>query len=227
MKMPATTKELLIYNAGELFAEYGYEAVSTRMIAEQAGVKLSAIHYHFGSKENLYQQVCLFAHDRHKVTTFNQVIQENPLLMETPEGQAEIIRTVIFRSFFEHFLTNRPEWVTKILLKEIVQPTSAMELLVKEVFRPDAESSLQFYKAIKPEATDAEAAAWSDMHYGQLILYKIARKTIEMTRPELSFDETFYRSAAATLAKAMILEAGLPLSTDLQTTRNQPNSSQP
>ena len=52
-------------------------------------------------------------------------------------------------------------------------------------------------------------------------------KTIEMTRPELSFDETFYRSAAATLAKAMILEAGLPLSTDLQTTRNQPNSSQP
>ena len=170
MKMPATTKELLIYNAGELFAEYGYEAVSTRMIAEQAGVKLSAIHYHFGSKENLYQQVCLFAHDRHNVTTFDQVIQENPLLMETPEGQAEIIRTVIFRSFFDQFLTNRPEWVTKIILKEIVQPTSAMELLVKEVFRPDAESSLQFYKAIKPQATDAEAAALSDMHYGQLIL---------------------------------------------------------
>lgn len=216
MKKPETTKELLLYSAGELFAENGFEAVSTRMIAEKARVKLSAIHYHFSTKENLYIQVCLTAHNHHEKTTFGLVIQENPSLLETPEGQAEIIRTVIFRSFYDHFRTDRPDWVTKILLMELVQPTTAMDALVKEVFKPDADSAIEFYKTINPGAADEKAAAWSDLHYGQLILYKIAGKTIEMTRSSMPLDDNFFQKAAATLARAMILEAGLPLPADLQ-----------
>ncbi len=39
----------------EIFAVHGYEGATTRMLAEQAGVKLPAIPYYFGSKEGLHR----------------------------------------------------------------------------------------------------------------------------------------------------------------------------
>lgn len=58
MKDPITTKEKLIRAGIKLFSKYGYTATSTRMIAAEAGVNLSAIAFHFTNKESLYQS-CL------------------------------------------------------------------------------------------------------------------------------------------------------------------------
>lgn len=216
LKNTPTTRELLIESAGELFADSGFEAVSTRMIADKAGVKLSAIHYHFGTKENLYSEACITSLQRSETISFALILNENPGLMATPAGQAEIIRTQVFRSFHHFHRAGRPEWETKIILREIVNPTTAMERLVEESFKPDVESSMNFYQQINPGATDEEAAAWSDLLYGPLIFYKVAHQAIQMTRPNLPLDDAFFQTTATKLARAMILEAGLPLPADLQ-----------
>jgi len=216
MQKTSDTRELLIVSAGEIFAEHGFDGVSTRMIADRAGVKLSAIHYHFGTKDNLYVEACIAAHERGNITNFAIVIAENPALAETPEGQAEIIRTTIFRKFHDVFRPDRPEWQTKLLLRELANPTEAMKTLVEKIFKPDAESAANFYQSVRPDATDAEAAAWSDLMYGELLLYKMAKRTVEMIRDVNMLNEQFYRTAASKLARAMILEAELPLPADLQ-----------
>jgi AcrR family transcriptional regulator len=51
------TKARLVEAARRLFAERGYAATSTRMIAREAGVNLGGIQYHFGSKEELHRAV--------------------------------------------------------------------------------------------------------------------------------------------------------------------------
>ena len=51
------TNEKLIRAARKLFAEYGYQLTTTRMIAERAHVAQSAISFHYGSKENLCEAV--------------------------------------------------------------------------------------------------------------------------------------------------------------------------
>lgn len=214
--MTETTRSVLIFTAGELFAEYSFDGVSTRMIADRAGVKVSAIHYHFGSKENLYIEACLAAHAKGKNITFTEVIQENPNLIKTVEGQSEIIRTTIFRNYHSHFRADRPEWESRLLLREIGSPTKAMTVVVDHIFRPAAESASGFYRHIRPEASNAEAAAWSDLLYGGILYYSMARKTIAMVRGKESLTVEFYHTAAAKLARAMILEAGLPLPADLQ-----------
>lgn len=216
LKNTKTTKELLIESAGELFAESGFEAVSTRMIADKADVKQSAIHYHFGSKENLYSEACMTSLQRSETTTFAIIISENPSLMETPAGQAEIIRNQVFRSFHHFHRAGRPEWETKIILREIVNPTAAMERLVEESFKPDVRSSMDFYRKVKPGATEEDAAAWSDLLYGTVIFYKVAHQAIKMARPTMPLEDDFYQVAATKLARAMIFEAGLPLPADLQ-----------
>ena len=53
---PSVRKRLM--DASEqLFAEHGWNAVSIRTIAAAAGVNLAAMHYHFGSKEQLLSEI--------------------------------------------------------------------------------------------------------------------------------------------------------------------------
>jgi len=53
----AATK-LRILDAGEeLFMEHGFEATTLRQITAAADVNLAAVHYHFGSKEELFHAV--------------------------------------------------------------------------------------------------------------------------------------------------------------------------
>ncbi len=51
------TRETLLDAAEKLFSEHGIQASSLRMITQQAGANLAAVHYHFGSKEGLVHAV--------------------------------------------------------------------------------------------------------------------------------------------------------------------------
>lgn len=49
--------ERIIDTATRLFAESGYDGVSTRQIAAATGLNISTVHHHVGSKRDLYLQV--------------------------------------------------------------------------------------------------------------------------------------------------------------------------
>lgn len=53
----SVTKEKILDAAEALFMEHGFEATGLRQITAGAGVNLAAVHYHFGSKEELLQAV--------------------------------------------------------------------------------------------------------------------------------------------------------------------------
>lgn len=57
MTSASTTKAGVLAAAKEALLDAGYAQLSTRAIAERAGVPLSQIHYHFGSKQNLVLEV--------------------------------------------------------------------------------------------------------------------------------------------------------------------------
>jgi AcrR family transcriptional regulator len=53
------TKQKILDTAEKLFGEKGYDATSLRQIIAEAGVNLAAVHYHFGSKEELLDELVL------------------------------------------------------------------------------------------------------------------------------------------------------------------------
>ena len=53
------TKELILDAAESLFSDKGVDGVSLRMLTREAGVNLAAVHYHFGSKEAVVNEVFL------------------------------------------------------------------------------------------------------------------------------------------------------------------------
>jgi AcrR family transcriptional regulator len=51
------TKTRILTEAERLFAKNGFSTTSIRHIIKSANANLSAIHYHFGSKENLFLEI--------------------------------------------------------------------------------------------------------------------------------------------------------------------------
>lgn len=56
-KTQTSTRDAIRAVAEELYAEYGIDGVTTRALAEKAGVNMAAVNYHFGNKDNLTMAV--------------------------------------------------------------------------------------------------------------------------------------------------------------------------
>jgi AcrR family transcriptional regulator len=56
-KAQFSTKERILDAAETLFAQYGFGGTSLRQVTSQADVNIAAVNYHFGSKENLVNEV--------------------------------------------------------------------------------------------------------------------------------------------------------------------------
>lgn len=54
---PFSTKDRILGAAEELFAQYGFSGTSLRQVTSRADVNIAAVNYHFGSKENLVNEV--------------------------------------------------------------------------------------------------------------------------------------------------------------------------
>jgi AcrR family transcriptional regulator len=52
------TREAILRAAKELFAKHGYAAVTTRMLAERAGVSQTGLYVYFKTKEEIYHALC-------------------------------------------------------------------------------------------------------------------------------------------------------------------------
>jgi AcrR family transcriptional regulator len=186
------------------------------MITDRAGLKLSSIHYHFVGKENLYLEAFSYAKSRGVGTNFLDVVNENPSLMSSPEGQAEVIRSTVFRRFHDYFKPERPFWEIQILVREITNPSTALPVLVEKVFKPDIDAAESFYRLIRPEASDNEVSAWIDMFHGQFVFYSMTREPMRLLRGDNALNLNFVKEVSRNLSKALILTLDLPLPKDLQ-----------
>ena len=87
------TKKRILEAAQHEFAEHGYHGASIRNIAARAEVKLGAIRYHFGSKDDLFETVIArhgdeVARRRHELEA-DQDTSDNPLTIE------DVVRSII------------------------------------------------------------------------------------------------------------------------------------
>ena len=77
----------LLTAAAELISERGWTAVSTRVLAERAGVSPSVVHYHFASMQALLNEAV--------ITTMRQVFDEAGAYLEQAKTPAELVDALI------------------------------------------------------------------------------------------------------------------------------------
>ena len=54
---PESMKGRILSAARQLFGDYGFHGVTTRMIAKEVGIDISTLYYHCGEKQDLYEAI--------------------------------------------------------------------------------------------------------------------------------------------------------------------------
>ena len=125
------TRERLLETAGEVFAEHGFRDATIREICEKAKANVAAVNYHFGDKEALYAAVFDYARTC-AVAQFDELTSP-----ATPveERLRAFVRAVLKRFFDE----GRPAWLGKLVAREMIEPSNALDALVNGQIRPNSE----------------------------------------------------------------------------------------
>lgn len=94
---PDDTRAALVAAARALFAERGYDGASVRAITSRADANLGAVTYHFGSKEELYNEV---------VATMIRPLRDRvEAAARRPEAALDRLEAVV-EAYFDHFADN-------------------------------------------------------------------------------------------------------------------------
>ena len=78
---PFSTKDRILGAAEELFAQFGFAGTSLRQVTSRADVNIAAVNYHFGSKENLVNEVFRRRMDdmsQQRLTSLKLAMKEHP-----------------------------------------------------------------------------------------------------------------------------------------------------
>jgi TetR/AcrR family transcriptional regulator, regulator of cefoperazone and chloramphenicol sensitivity len=166
------TKVRLLEAAGEEFACKGFDAARIRTISDRARANVAAVNYHFGDKEQLYVQSVLHAH-RCGAQEGNEAAAPSLLPAEQ------------LRCFIHHFLAHvlaidhPDDWRHRLMLREMLHPTSASDVLIREAIRPKFERLQEILRQFCPAADDRKLNALTFSVIGQCLHYRMARAFTE------------------------------------------------
>ncbi len=81
-----STKERILSAAEDLFAQFGFAGTSLRQVTTHAEVNIAAVNYHFGSKDNLVNEVFRRRLDElseKRLLALRLVLRDDPATLET------------------------------------------------------------------------------------------------------------------------------------------------
>jgi AcrR family transcriptional regulator len=119
----------LLESGARLFAARGFARVTVRDICRAAHANVAAVNYHFGGKTGLYEQVLRGAIAVMQETTAEAVRAGSG---RPPRDQLTAYISVFLRRVFER----RDNWIHQMMMRELADPTPALDLVVNEVLRP-------------------------------------------------------------------------------------------
>ncbi len=212
------TRQALIAAAGELFAQQGYDATSTRSIADAAGVNLGAIHYHFGGKQALYLACFAIAcraeeSEAERARLWAEAEARGDI--GQPLVQAQLVHAFTRLQVREFLSSERPWWQQRLLIRELDRPSSAYDRLVEDLFRRNHEHWLRLHHLARPAADRRAAHIWALQHAAHMVFYLQARPAVEKL-VGLPVDASYIAELVAQIARSLIFQLGLPLPEDLQ-----------
>ena len=160
------TKARLLEAAGEEFAAKGFDGATVRAICDRAGTNLAAVNYHFGDKDQLYEQAVLHAH---------RCGPGMPTELPDFSEPAEALRQYVANFLRQVAALSKPTWHQTLMLREMVNPTRASELLVRETIRPRFELLSSIIRSLCPDADDRRVQVVAFSVVGQCLHYKLTR----------------------------------------------------
>lgn len=173
------TRTRLVATAVDLFGRKGFDGVGAREIAAAAGVPLSAIPHHYGTKEALYraavEQVCL----RLAAAIAPAAARASAAVVESRDEARQALGA--FKGALLDALAVDPEaesWA-KLLLREHLNPSAAFDLVYENAARGAVELIAALIARVsdrKPDDPEVLLEAFAQI--GEVLVFRLTRHAI-------------------------------------------------
>ena len=205
---------LLLAAAKRLFAEKGYEEVSTRELADAAGVNLAAIQYHFGSKAKLFSDAV------RSLMEESGCIQKAALIGSNPTTPADSAATLFdfIHGYLSELLRPRGPQACRIMFREMLCGSmenvelrqTLVATVVEHVTRPVDETLGGLLAMIVPDTQkrDLERAVQSIV--GQCSFYVSHRPFIEHLRGVSCAESPYFDETVVHVFRFSLRALGCP-----------------
>lgn len=175
------TRDRLLVAAAETFAENGYRAGTVREICRRAKANVAAVNYHFRDKAGLYEEVIRDAERR--------ATEKYPLHpADLPSDPEERLRLFVRQFLGRIFDAGVRSQHGRLMSREMIEPTAALDRLVEEAIRPQCVLLQQTVRGLLgPGATDEQVRLGAMSIVGQCVFYHHSRPVLERLFPDMGF----------------------------------------
>jgi TetR/AcrR family transcriptional regulator, regulator of cefoperazone and chloramphenicol sensitivity len=172
------TRRRLLEAAAEVFAEQGFRNATIQQICGRARANIAAAHYHFGDKEALYAAVFDFAIERAN--------EESPADGGATATPQERLRAHV-TSFLSRLLgPGRPAWIARLLAREMIEPTPALDRMVRQRMRANHEQLADIIRQLLGPDASTEAVRLCTLSIiSQCVFYRNSAPIIARLYPDL------------------------------------------
>lgn len=175
------TRQALVSTALKLFGQHGYDAVSTRQIADHAAANIGSIAYHYNGKPGLRIACAEYVIEATMESFGPEFIRPLPAGLG-PDTAVDMLVDML-ATFVRH-VTQRPdaEEVSAFVMREMVQPGEVVDHMYTDMIRPFHQRLCELYSIATGRAADSEGmylAVFTMM--GQSMYFRMC-KTVVLKR---------------------------------------------
>lgn len=180
------TREKLLLAALELFGQHGFEGVSTRKLAELAGVNLQAINYYFGNKRGLYNAVADYLIERLQTRIGERRTMVLDRLAEAQAGgrpidvsEARSILVMLAETMLTLFANDESAVWVRYMVREQAEPTEAYDRIYSGFMQPVLAAARHLVGLLIGEDPASERVGLRTLSLvGSLVIYRVGRATV-------------------------------------------------
>lgn len=208
----------LLVCAGKVFAKQGYSGTAIRDIAEVAKVQPSAFIYHFGNKENLFNETLRYnilegSKFFNFFSGFDKLDASNPQAIS--DALLVCMRDIIlaFMDESQKKMSNSGALIVRLLIDGNMEANDMVRKLGEE-----AMSKLcALIKQVNPSLSDNDINWWRSLFWALIFYPIIGNKMFLSKSGEQKYSKDFLNTMALRTTTVCCLRAGLPRPTGEET----------
>ncbi|MCR8726149.1 CerR family C-terminal domain-containing protein [Frigidibacter sp. ROC022] len=174
-EVPTGTRAALLDAGLHLFGKKGFDATSTRELAERAGTNVASIAYHFGGKDGLH-----LACGAELVRRFKAVIGSHPLpVPETAEAARALLERIL-RQFTGFLLAgSQVSDLVGFMLREVSSNGPVLSLVYSNMIEPKHRELCAIWARASGEPVESEALRLRVFSLlGQVLYFRIGHSIV-------------------------------------------------
>tara|TARA_X000001036_G_scaffold214841_2_gene201244 strand:- start:6257 stop:6934 length:678 start_codon:yes stop_codon:yes gene_type:complete len=175
-------KERLLDAAICVFARYGFEAASTRMLVREAGVNISAIPYYFGGKDGLYEAVIrqIISIGLSELGPQAEKLRTALARDDLSEAEARQLLHAFITAIAGFLLSGRATLhMAQIIIREQMQPSPVFNILYENMMQPMHHTVTRLIAfLLGVDATTQDAILCTHTVLGQLLIFKTHKEFV-------------------------------------------------